>query len=70
MVIKTSHGGKLTRNTAHMLSVSKIPHGKNEWWKKRLESFLCLTRRFYGYYDTTTVELYSGRVIFLHHTPE
>lgn len=31
MVIKTSYQGKRTRNTALILSVSKITYGKNEW---------------------------------------
>ena len=40
MVIKTSCQCKPTQNTALILSVSKIPYGKNEWWKNYWNNFL------------------------------
>jgi hypothetical protein len=31
--------GKPTQNAALILSVSKIPYGKNEWWKNNWNHF-------------------------------
>ena len=58
MVIKTSCEGKPTRNTALILSVTKIPYGKNGCWKNDWNHFR-LTASFYGCYDTSTVGLYA-----------
>jgi hypothetical protein len=40
MVIKMSHQGKPTKNTGLIVSVSKIPYGKNEWWKNDGNHFI------------------------------
>jgi hypothetical protein len=56
MAIKTPRQGKPTQNTDLILNVSKIPYGKNGWWKKLLEPSPWMAR-FYGYYDTSTVWL-------------
>ena len=54
-----SRQGKLTQNTALICILPKIPYGKKWMVEKLLEPFHCLTARFYGYYDTSTVGLYT-----------
>jgi DNA-directed RNA polymerase subunit E'/Rpb7 len=39
MVIKMSIQAKPAQNTAIILSLSKMPYGKNEWWKNYCNHF-------------------------------